>query len=140
MPSRRDRNASTHHCERVMPGGLSARSTTTRRNRDTSWIRKPNRNPVFISLVTVIPRCWFAPSPLALIGGIAKDTVPELSRPLAMARSGLALLELALEHFARDDRLHDLDRTAGDLDDARISIGAARSEEHTSELQSLMRI
>src|SRR3546814_3871946 len=86
-----------------------------------------------------------------------------------MARSGLALLELALEHFARDDRLHDLDRTAGDLDDARISIGAAdrifphiapateeletfirrlamqfrrhhlRSEEHTSELQSLMR-
>lgn len=37
----------------------------------------------------------------------------------------LAGLDLALEHIAPDDRLHDLDRAAPDLDDPRIGIGAA---------------
>ena len=44
MPSLRDRKASTHHCDRVMPSGLSHLSKRVRRRRDTSWIRYPRRS------------------------------------------------------------------------------------------------
>jgi hypothetical protein len=50
MPSRRERKASTHHCERVIPSGFRTRSTTIHRRRDTSWIKKPNRKILSKSL------------------------------------------------------------------------------------------
>src|SRR3546814_11818418 len=88
-------------------------------------MRKPKRRPVLRSLVTADPWCWFAPSPLAPIDRFSKGTVSESRRSRVMPRSAPALLELALEHFAGDDRLHDLDRATRDLDDASIGIGAA---------------
>src|SRR3546814_7964992 len=90
-------------------------------------IRRPPRSTRTDTLFpyTTLFRSWFAPSPLAPIDRFSKGTVSESRRSRVMPRSAPALLELALEHFAGDDRLHDLDR---------------RSEEHTSELQSLMRI
>src|SRR5271163_4445620 len=49
IPSARDRNASTHHCERVTPSGFNARSTVLRLKRDTSWTRNPNLSSQFKS-------------------------------------------------------------------------------------------
>src|SRR3546814_9995794 len=54
-----------------------------------------------------------------------RSTVSESLEPRAIIPSAPVLLELALEHLARNDRLHDLDRAARNLDDARIGIGAA---------------
>src|SRR3546814_918057 len=71
------------------------------------------------------PWCWFAPPPLAPIDRFSKGTVWESLEPRAIIPSAPVLLELALEHLARNDRLHDLDRAARNLDDARIGIGAA---------------
>jgi hypothetical protein len=49
IPSARERNASTHHCDQVTPSGFSARSTILRLNRDTSWTRNPNLSSQFKS-------------------------------------------------------------------------------------------
>src|SRR5271165_5414987 len=121
IPSRRDKNASTHHCERVMPRGFSALSTTTRRNRDTSWIRNPKRRPVLRSLIKFLSSNSATPHSLAL----------RLRR------------QPPFKHVPRDDGLHHFDRTACDLDDARISIGPAnRVFPHvtpaTEQLQALV--
>src|SRR3546814_13008593 len=71
------------------------------------------------------PWCWFAPPPLAPIDRFSKGTVWESLEPRAIIPSAPVLLELALEHLARNDRIHDLDLAARNLDDARIGIGAA---------------
>src|SRR5229473_1285698 len=106
IPSRRDRNASTHHWDRVIPSGLRARSTTMRRKRDTSWIKKPKRRLVLRSFVTHAP-CQ--------------------SNKTLMIRSSLQFLhfEMPLEHVPRDDRFHYLDRTTGDFNNSRVGVGTA---------------
>src|SRR6202171_189271 len=42
-PSLREMNASTHHCDLVIPSGAKARSNIIRRNRETSCMRYPSR-------------------------------------------------------------------------------------------------
>src|SRR3546814_16801314 len=51
------------------------------------------------------PWCWFAPPPLAPIDRFSKGTVWESLEPRAIIQSAPVLLELALEHLARNDRL-----------------------------------
>src|SRR5277367_5405404 len=55
IPSARERNASTHHCDRVTPSGFSTRSTILRRNRETSWTRNPNLSSQFKSCAICRP-------------------------------------------------------------------------------------
>src|SRR3546814_2444707 len=63
------------------------------------------------------------------------------SRPALALLTGIAACAVPTSAYAQEAESYNFDLPAQDLGDALLSVAAkARSEEHTSELQSLMRI
>src|SRR3546814_33383 len=76
---------------------------------------------------------------LDLIGGVDERLVHALQLAVAAHRHETATVLVLLDHVALGDGDLELGRLA-DLDVVEAQVTAGRSEEHTSELQSLMRI
>src|SRR3546814_6597033 len=78
----------------------------------------------------------------AAFGDLGFEPVPDCQQLLLVDDVLAAVLEVVLEHVGFDDRVHRARFLAEPAEDAleQVDVVARRSEEHTSELQSLMRI